>query len=122
MRNYQMWAPVALRIGLGLLFIYTGITKLMNPSMVNGMLGGIGFPAPTFWTWVLILAEVLCGLAVLVGFKVEYATVPLAVILVVAMVAVYHSQVPQLMMHLAMLSGVVALWLSGPGAVAVSKQ
>ena len=121
MRNYQKWAPIALRIGLGLLFLYTGIMKLVAPDTVTGMLSGIGFPVPAFWTWVLILAEGLGGLALIIGFKVKYATIPLAVILLVAILTVHLSVLGDVMLRLGLLSGVVSLWLSGPGALAVGK-
>lgn len=95
--------------------------KLVAPDTVTGMLSGIGFPVPAFWTWVLILAEGLGGLALIIGFKVKYATIPLAVILLVAILTVHLSVLGDVMLRLGLLSGVVSLWLSGPGALAVGK-
>lgn len=104
------------------MFLYAGVMKLMGPDAITGMLGGLGFPAPAFWAWVLILAEVLGGLAVLVGFQLKYATVPLAIILLVAIVTVHLGNPGVALQHVALLAGTISLWLSGPGAFAVSKQ
>src|SRR5574342_89847 len=77
------YAPFVLRLGVGGIFVYAGIMKLMNPSMVTGMLDNMGFPGASFWAWLLILVEVLCGASVLLGFKTKWATVPLAVVMLV---------------------------------------
>ncbi len=112
------YGPFALRIGIGGIFVFAGIMKLINPSMVVGMLGGMGFPAPGFWTWLLILVELLCGAAVLVGFKLKWATIPLAVVMLVAIVV---SDMQIAINNTVILSGLVSLWLSGPGAWALSR-
>jgi len=122
MRNYQDLAPLVLRVGIGAMFLYAGVMKLFDPAMVSGMLGGIGFPAPTFWAWVLIVCEALGGLAVLLGFQLKYVTVPLAVILLVATLTVHLGNPGVALQHVALLAGTISLWLSGPGTLAVSKQ
>ncbi len=117
----KKFAPFALRVGLGGLFVIMGLMKLMNPPQVVGMLEGMGFPGATFWTWVLILVELLCGAAVLVGFRLKYATVPLAIVMLVA-IGVNLDNVGIALSNAALLSGLVSLWLSGPGEWALSKN
>jgi putative oxidoreductase len=116
----KQFGPFALRIGIGGIFLFAGIMKLMNPSMVVGMLQNLGFPGPAFWTWLLILAEVLCGAAVLVGFKLKWTTVPLAIVMIVAMSTT--DQMSVVTNTLVILSGLVSLWLSGPGAWALDRS
>jgi len=113
------FGPFALRIGIGGIFVFAGIMKLMDPSMVVGMLEGMGFPGPAFWTWLLIIVELLCGVAVLTGFQLKWTTIPLAVVMFVAIV-VSDTQVA--INNTVILSGLVSLWLSGPGAWALSKK
>ncbi len=110
------YAPFVLRLGVGGIFVYAAIMKLLNPSMVTGMLSGMGFPGATFWTWLLIAFELLCGAAVLAGFKLKWATVPLAVIMVVAM-----ATAGQFMVTISLLAGLVSLWLSGAGKWALGR-
>lgn len=116
----KQFGPFALRVGLGGLFLVAGIMKLMDPAMIVGMLDSFGFPGPTFWAWLLILSELLFGTAVLVGFRLKWTTVPLAIILFVAIVLVGDFQV--ILNNAVFLTGLVSLWLSGPGTWALSKD
>ncbi len=112
------YGPFALRIGVGGIFLFAGIMKVMNPSMVVGMLDTLGFPGPSFWTWLLIIVELVCGAAVLVGFKLKWVTIPLAIVMLVAIVT---SDMQVAINNVVILSGLVSLWLSGPGAWSLSK-
>lgn len=114
------FGPFALRIGVGGIFVFAGIMKLMNPPMVVGMLENLGFPGPSFWAWLLILSELLCGAAVLTGFKLKWTTIPLAVVLIVAIVTA--DQLMNSVKDAVILSGLVSLWLSGPGAWGLDKK
>ena len=114
------FGPFALRIGVGGIFLTTGIMKILNPPMVVGMLENMGFPGPAFWAWLLILAELLCGAAVLVGFKLKWTTIPLAIVMIVAMSTVGQQMI--ILNNAVILSGLVSLWLSGPGAWALDKK
>lgn len=113
------YAPFVLRIALGGLFIITGLMKIMNPPGVVGMLTNLGFPGPQFWAWLLILAELLCGAAVLTGFHLKYTTVPLAIVLIVAIST--SGQLVNALKDSSLLLGLVSLWLSGPGKWGLSK-
>ncbi len=119
----KKYAPFALRLGIGGLFLTTGMLKLVDPSAITGMLSNFGFPGASFWAWLLILTELVCGAAVLVGFKLKWVTVPLALVLVVASVLVAAGgNVLVALSNMALFAGVVSLWLSGPGALALSKR
>lgn len=121
MKNCEKYAPFALRLAFGAMFLNAGIMKLLNPAMIQGMLGGFGFPMPAFWTWLLIFVEVVGGAMVLLGLKLKYATPFLAIVLIVASVFVSSQGVGQVLIHIALLSGVVSLWLSGPGMWALKE-
>ncbi len=111
------YAPFVLRLGVGGIFVYAGIMKLLNPSMVVGMLDGMGFPGASFWAWLLILVEVLCGASVLLGFKAKWTTIPLAIVMIVVI-----STTNQVTTGISILSGLISIWLSGPGKWALSKN
>ena len=67
-----------------------GFAKLSRgPDAFAEILRGLGVPAPHFMAWVNILTELLCGLAVLVGAFVTLASVPMAILLVVAIFTVH---------------------------------
>lgn len=115
------YGPFVLRLGIGGLFVAAGIMKLFDPAMIEGMLGGFGFPAPVFWTWLLILSELFFGTAVLTGFKLKWTTIPLAIILVVAIVLSFDN-IGVVMNNIVFLFCLLSLWLSGPGALALHHK
>lgn len=88
-----------------------GLLKLfvMGPSAVASMLGSFGFPAAMFFAWLLIILEIGSGLAVLIGWKLEYTAIVPAVILVIAGLLVYRTDYGNLLMHLVIASNFVAL-------------
>ena len=63
MQKNKGYGLAIIRMALGLLFVIPGITKLLNPSGIIGMLGGLGFPAAGFFGWILILSEIFFGAA-----------------------------------------------------------
>ena len=89
MNDTKSYAPTLLRIIIGPLFIITGLQKLFNPSWIIGLLNGLNFPAATFLGWVLLLSELIFGIAVLVGWRAHYAVWPLAFILLIATLFVH---------------------------------
>lgn len=118
----KKYAPFALRLGFGIMFLVAGIMKLTNPAKITGMLEGLGFPGFAFWAWLLILAELIGGAALIAGFKLKWITPPLAVVLLVATVTVAYKQPTNLLMHIALISGLVSLWLSGPGRLGLDRR
>ncbi|MEX2017309.1 MAG: DoxX family membrane protein, partial [Candidatus Pacearchaeota archaeon] len=81
----QKYLKLTNRILLGLLILVPGIIKLFvsGPDAVIGMLSGIALFswAPAFWAWVLMLSEVIFGLAILANYKLKYTVIPPVIIL-----------------------------------------
>ena len=94
------------RILLGLLMLIPGCMKLfvIKPTAVVGMLSGIGFPAPTFFAWVLILSEIVFGIAILLKWKLQYTVWPPILIMLVAAFTVAWGNWPTFLMHLVIAS------------------
>ena len=90
MRNIAYWAPIPLRAIVGFGFMQHGVAKLMRgPDVFVGILHGIGVPAPHLMAWLTIDVEVLGGLAMLLGAFVVPFSLPMAVVLLVAMFTVH---------------------------------
>lgn len=84
------WTPLLLRLVVGYGFLQHGMAKLgRGPDAFAAILQGIGVPAPHLLAWVTILTEVLGGLAVLLGAYIQLASLPLAAVLLVAIVTVH---------------------------------
>ena len=132
------WAPFLLRIIIGYGFAVHGLAKLSRgPEAFAGVLQSIGVPVPHFMAWVTIITELVGGLAVGLGAFMTFGSIPLAVILLVAIFTVHlpygFSSIkliavtpagaqfgpPGYECNLLYIAGLVALVLGGPGPLAV---
>lgn len=95
---------VANRILLGLVMLVPGLMKLfvMGSTAVSEMLSGIVLFAwaPMFWAWVLILSEIVFGIAILASWKLEYAAWPPVIIMLVAAFFVAWGNWGSFLMHI----------------------
>jgi putative oxidoreductase len=86
------WAPVFLRIAIGLIFILHGYPKLnKNLKKTSEFLNSIGFRPGKFWALVLGSVEFFGGLAILIGLFTRTASVLLGIIMIIALY--YHTVV-----------------------------
>jgi putative oxidoreductase len=84
------WAPVLLRLIVGLGFMQHGYAKLLRgPDAFSEILHSLGVPAPHLMAWLTILTELLGGFAVLLGAFVTLVSVPMAVVLLTAIFSVH---------------------------------
>ncbi|MBA3896272.1 MAG: DoxX family protein [Sphingomonadaceae bacterium] len=67
-----------------------GYAKLARgPESFTNILHALGMPAPSLLAWATILVELFGGLAVLVGAFIPLASIPMAIVLVVAIFTVH---------------------------------
>ena len=87
---HPQWAAIPLRLIVGFGFMEPGYAKLVRgPSAFVSILQALGVPAAHVMAWVTILVELLGGFALFVGAFVPFISVPLAGVLVVAMLSVH---------------------------------
>lgn len=120
-----VWAPLLIRLALGVIFIFHGAQK------VFGVFGGPGIPGVAkmitmmglkpvaLWAWALALTEFIGGIAVLVGLLTRLAAFGLAVVMLVAIIAVTgrhgFSAPAGFEYNLALLAMALSLIASGAG-------
>jgi putative oxidoreductase len=84
------WSPIPLRLIVGYGFMQHGFSKLSKgPDAFAAILQAMGVPSPHLMAWLTILIELLGGLAVLVGAFVAFVSVPMVVVLLVAIFTVH---------------------------------
>lgn len=84
------WAPMPLRLIVGYGFMEHGFAKLgRGADAFAAILQAIGVPFPHLMSWATIVVEVFGGLAILLGAFVALASVPMAVVLLVAIFTVH---------------------------------
>ncbi|WP_250458570.1 HvfX family Cu-binding RiPP maturation protein [Microbulbifer litoralis] len=92
-RSVDWLAPLLLRLYLAPIFILSGLNKLRDIDTVAAWFGnpdgGLGLPAPLLMAWLATLAELLGGIALLLGLGVRLAAIPLLVVMAVAAVSAH---------------------------------
>jgi putative oxidoreductase len=84
------WAPLPLRLIVGYGFMEHGFAKLLRgPENFTGLLHALGTPEPYFFAWLTIAAEIIGGVCVLLGALVPVVSIPMAIVLLVAIFTVH---------------------------------
>lgn len=110
------------RFLLSLIFIVSGLQKLTGYDATLAYMQAFGVPGMLLP--LVILAELGCGVAILVGILSRWAALALAAFSVVAGI-IFHSdlgdpmQTVMLMKNFAMAGGLLLLYANGPGAYAL---
>ena len=138
--SVSVCAPIPLRLIVGCGFMAHGFAKLSKGlETFAAILHAIGVPAPHLMAWLTILIELIGGLAVLLGAFVPLVSLPMAAVLVVAMLTVHlpygFSSIkllsvtsgraqfgpPGYELDLLYLACLAALVFGGPGPMAIDR-
>ena len=89
-QSLRQWAPLPLRLIVGYGFIAHGWAKLSRgPEAFAVVLHTIGVPMPHLLAWATTIVELVGGLAILIGGFVPFASAPMAVVLLTALVTIH---------------------------------
>lgn len=133
-------APLPVRAIVGYGFIAHGFAKLFRgPDAFAAILQAMGVPGPHVMAWLIILIEVLGGLAVMSGAFLRVVSIPMAGVLLVAVFTVHlphgfssiklvavtpdgaHFGAPGYETALLYLACLAALAAGGPGPLAIDN-
>ena len=136
----EAWYAIPLRLIIGYGFMEHGYAKLARgPDDFAQILHALGMPAATLLSWATILIELLGGFAVFVGAFIPLASVPMTIVLLVAIFTVHlpngfssiklqsvtaagaHFGQPGYETDLLYLAGLAALVLGGSGPFALDR-
>jgi putative oxidoreductase len=137
---WSQWVPLPLRLIIGIGFMVHGWAKLSRgPPGFAKLLAQIGAPLPETTAWVTTFMELLGGLAIFVGAFVGVVSVPLIVMMLVAMFTVHlkygFSSIntigltrdgpqfgpPGYEVNLLYIAGLLSLILGGAGALSIDR-
>ena len=132
------WYAIPLRLIVGFGFIQHGYAKLARgPEDFIGVLHAMGLPSSFLLGWLTIVVELVGGLMILVGALIPLATLPMMIVLFVAIITVHlpngfssinlqsfdaagaHFGQPGYETDLLYLASLLALCFGGPGPVSV---
>jgi len=84
------WAALPLRLIVGGGFMVHGFLKLgRGVEVFAAALAGLDIPAPHLMAWITVLIEVIAGAAVFIGAFVPLMTIPMIIVLLVAIIKVH---------------------------------
>ena len=125
LRTDRSCTTILIRIMVGAVFLSEGIQKFLFPALQgSGRFEKIGLPEPEFLGYFVGGVEMLCGALVVIGLLTRLASMPLIIIM---LVAIYTTKLPLLdgdglwpMLHAArtdwaMLLGSIFLFIRGGG-------
>jgi putative oxidoreductase len=134
------WYAIPLRLIIGLGFIHHGYAKLARgPESFVNILSALGMFDPLLLAWTTIIIELVGGLAVIAGLLIPLASVPMIVVLLVAIFTVHlpngfssiklqsvtaagaHFGQPGYETDLLYLAGIIALIVGGSGPLALDR-
>lgn len=134
------WYALPLRLIVGYGFFAHGYAKLARgPDNFAGILHAIGMPFPDLLSWATVVVEIVGGLMILAGALVPLITVPMLVVLLVAIVTVHlpngfssiklmsydasgaHFGQPGYETDLLYVAGLLALSIAGAGPFSVDN-
>lgn len=115
------------RILLALIFVVSGIEKVMAPSGTIAYIASAGVPAAGLAYAGAAALECLGGLALLVGWQVRWCALLLAIFTVVAALVFHHALADQnqaihFLKNLAMAGGLLQLYAFGNTAWSVDAR
>jgi putative oxidoreductase len=116
-------APLLARVAIGVVFIGTGWGKLHNLDKITSFFAELGIPAPGFNAVLASSAELVCGALLLVGLFTRLAAVPLAVVMIVAIVTAKRGDInglSDLLGFVETLYVILLAWLATAGAGPIS--
>ncbi len=126
------WADVIGRIGLALLFLWSGYGKFAYAAPAVAYMQAYGLPASDILIWPTALVEVVGGAMLVLGWKARWAALALAVFTVAATL-VFHAywSVPadqvmnqqiHFMKNLAIVGGLLSVFARGSGRYALDNS
>jgi putative oxidoreductase len=123
--NMQNLAALAGRVLIAVIFLMSGLDKIIHYSGTLGYMVKAGLPFTEGLLVASILVEIGCGLALVAGWKTRWAAA-LLFLWMIPVTAVFHNplgagaavqeQMVHLMKNLAIMGGMLLLVAFGPGA------
>lgn len=94
-RRLAWLPPTAARFTLGWVFFQSGWGKIQNPENVVAYFTSLGIPFPEFQAPLVAWTELLCGALLLAGLAARLASVPLVVVMIVALRTALADQIEE---------------------------
>lgn len=124
--SYRDTALLIGRILIAALFLVAFYNTVINIPGTVGYFTKLGVPLPGTSVYLKMAIELLAGLALLVGWQTRLAALVLAVFVIVASLFAHlawadGNQLNHFLKNIAVVGGLLAFYVTGPGAHSVDK-
>ncbi|MEW6982178.1 DoxX family protein [Colwelliaceae bacterium 6471] len=125
MNTLQTFAAPSGRIFLALIFLMSGINKITQYSGTQGYMDAIGVPGALLP--LVIMTEVLGGLAIIFGWKAKWAALLLAGFSILSAILFHadfanQAEMINFMKNIAIAGGFLMIFVHGPGVYALDNR
>lgn len=125
MNTLQTFAAPSGRIFLALIFLMSGINKITQYSGTQGYMDAMGVPGALLP--LVIMTEVLGGLAIIFGWKAKWAALLLAGFSILSAILFHadfanQAEMINFMKNIAIAGGFLMIFVHGPGAYALYNR
>jgi putative oxidoreductase len=115
------------RLFIAVIFIVSGVGKILAPAMTQGYIAAAGLPSPLASYLIAVAIEVGGGILLVVGFQTRLVAVGLAIFSIVAAASFHHDfasqdQLFQFLKDLSMAGGLLQVATFGPGPLSVDGR
>jgi putative oxidoreductase len=120
------------RVLIGWLFLGAGWAKVTNIAGFVAYLTNLKVPNPEFWAWIAAPAEVLIGIALILGLATRYVSLFTVVYLIIATAlahryweypaAAQQNQYNHFAKNLAVMGGALFLFVTGGGRFSLDRM
>ncbi|GEM_PF-1427325 len=117
-QKLRIYGTLIARILMGGFFLLAGVGKIMGG--VDGTAKAImeaGLPVATLLAWIVVVIEIVCGAAIIVGKKASKAALVLVIFVILANVLIHNISLSDgmFMKNLGLIAGLLYIAAYGPG-------
>jgi putative oxidoreductase len=125
MNNLQTFAAPTGRFFLAIMFFMSGITKISQYAGTQGYMEAMGVSGALLP--LVILVEVMGGLAIILGWKTKYAAIALTGFSILSAILFHadfsnQAEMTNFMKNIAIAGGFLTLFVHGPGAFSIDNR
>ncbi len=123
----QNFVPLIARILLSIVFIRSGISKIMDPAGTQQFMASAGIPLTGLFLVSAIGFELVGAISVLLGYKTRWGAIALIIFLIPATL-IFHTnfansmQAIQFLKNLAIIGGLLMVVAYGPGSISLDAR
>ncbi|MBA6262427.1 DoxX family protein [Colwellia sp. Bg11-12] len=125
MNTLQTFAAPTGRFFLAIMFFMSGITKISQYAGTQGYMEAMGVSGALLP--LVILVEVMGGLAIILGWKTKYAAIALTGFSILSAILFHadfsnQAEMNNFMKNIAIAGGFLTLFVHGPGAFSIDNR